>query len=54
VRLDAEGGLGLFKNQGSGVLTSVVWATGLVDLPAGATVKRGETVAYLPLSELMA
>jgi molybdopterin molybdotransferase len=53
VRLDAEGGLGLFKNQGSGVLTSVVWATGLVDLPAGATVKRGETVAYLPLSELM-
>jgi molybdopterin molybdotransferase len=54
VQLDAEGGLGLFKNQGSGVLTSVVWATGLVDLPAGATVKRGETVAYLPLSELMA
>jgi molybdopterin molybdotransferase len=54
VQLDAEGGLGLFKNQGSGVLTSVVWATGLVDLPAGATVKRGDSVAYLPLSELMA
>lgn len=54
VQLDGEGGLGLFKNQGSGVLTSVVWATGLVDLPAGATVKRGDSVAYLPLSELMA
>jgi molybdopterin molybdotransferase len=54
VQLDGEGGLGLFKNQGSGVLTSVVWATGLVDLPAGATVKRGDRVAYLPLSELMA
>lgn len=54
VQLDGEGGLGLFKNQGSGVLTSVVWATGLVDLPAGATVKRGDSVAYLPLLELMA
>jgi molybdopterin molybdotransferase len=54
VRLNAAGGLELFGNQGSGVLTSVVWATGLVDLPAGATVKRGDTVACLPLSELLA
>jgi molybdopterin molybdotransferase len=54
VRLNAEGGLERFTNQGSGVLTSVVWATGLVDLPAGTTVKRGDMVRCLMLPELMA
>lgn len=54
VRLNLAGALELFANQGSGVLTSVAWATGLVDLPAGTTVQRGDTVAYLPLSELLA
>ena len=54
VRLNPAGALELFANQGSGVLTSVAWATGLVDLPAGTTVQRGDTVAYLPLSELLA
>ncbi len=34
VRHNAAGGLDLFPNQGSGVLTSVVWADGLVDNPA--------------------
>jgi molybdopterin molybdotransferase len=53
-RRNAGGGLELFPNQGSGVLTSVVWADGLVDLAPGQTVRAGETVRFLPMSELLA
>ncbi|HVE53311.1 MAG TPA: gephyrin-like molybdotransferase Glp [Ramlibacter sp.] len=53
-RRDAQGGLELFPNQSSGVLTSTAWADGLVDLPAGQTVKHGEPVRFLPLAELLA
>ncbi|UUX93946.1 gephyrin-like molybdotransferase Glp [Aquabacterium sp. J223] len=53
VSLNAAGGLDLFGRQGSGVLTSTVWADGLVDLPAGTAVRRGDTVVYLPLSQLL-
>jgi molybdopterin molybdotransferase len=35
------------------VLTSAVWADGLVDNPAGQAVARGDTVRYLPLSSLI-
>ncbi len=54
VRLNAEGGLDLFPNQSSGVLTSTVWADGLVDLRGGQVVQRGDVLRYLPLSELIA
>lgn len=53
-RLNAEGGLELFPNQSSGVLTSAVWADGLVDNPPGQAIRRGDTVRFLPLSELVA
>ena len=53
VRLNDRGGLDLFSNQSSGVLTSTVWADGLVDLPAGQSVSAGQTVRYLPLHELI-
>jgi molybdopterin molybdotransferase len=53
-RRNAQGGLELFPNQSSGVLTSTVWADGLVDLPAGHTVKHGDPVRFLPLAELLA
>ncbi|MBX3644344.1 MAG: molybdopterin molybdotransferase MoeA [Rubrivivax sp.] len=54
VRLNAEGGLSLFPNQSSAVLTSVVWADGLVDNPPGHAFRRGDTVRFLPLPELIA
>ena len=54
VRFNASGGLDLFANQSSGVLTSVVWADGLVDNPPGQAIARGETVRFLSLSELVA
>jgi molybdopterin molybdotransferase len=54
VRLNASGSLDLFDNQSSGVLTSVVWADGLVDNPAGQAITRGDVVRFLPLSDLIA
>jgi len=54
VQRDGEGGLALFPNQSSGVLTSTVWADGLVDVAGGQTIRRGELVRFLPLSELLA
>ena len=53
VRLNAAGGLELFGNQSSGVLTSAVWGDGLVDLPAGHVIARGDTVRFLPFSALL-
>jgi molybdopterin molybdotransferase len=52
-RLDAEGALELFPNQSSGVLTSAVWADGLVDLPAATPVQQGDVVRFLPLAQLL-
>lgn len=53
VRQNAAGGLDLFHNQSSGVLTSAVWADGLVDNPAGNTIAQGDVVQFMPLSSLM-
>jgi molybdopterin molybdotransferase len=49
-----SGGLELFANQSSGVLTSAVWADGLVDNPPGQTIAPGDVVRYLPFAALLA
>lgn len=54
VRRNAEGGLELFGNQSSGVLTSTVWGDGVVDNPGGQAIRRGDVVRYLPFAELVA
>lgn len=43
----------LFPNQSSGVLTSAVWADGLVDIDIGQAVTRGELVRFIPFSEVL-
>jgi molybdopterin molybdotransferase len=53
VKRNASGGLDLYPNQGSGVLTSAVWADGLVDVPAGSTIAAGDSVRFIPFSELL-
>lgn len=53
VRLNPAGGLDLFDNQSSGVLTSAVWGDGLVDNPAGQTIAHGDTVRFIPFSALL-
>lgn len=53
VRLDEEGGLALFGNQSSGVLTSAFWADGLLDNPPGQAFKAGDAVRFIPFAELL-
>ncbi len=52
VRVNAAGGLELFPNQGSGVLTSTVWGDGLVDNPPGQPIAEGDLVRFIPFAEL--
>ncbi|MBN8494777.1 MAG: molybdopterin molybdenumtransferase MoeA, partial [Burkholderiales bacterium] len=54
VQLQADGSLALFPNQSSAVLTSTVWADGLVDNPPGQAIARGDRVRFLPMTELLA
>ncbi|WP_018007693.1 gephyrin-like molybdotransferase Glp [Cupriavidus neocaledonicus] len=53
-RLNAEGGLDLFPNQSSGVLTSTVWGDGLIDNPPNQAIARGDTVQFIPFDGLLA
>jgi molybdopterin molybdotransferase len=52
VRRNANGGLDLYANQGSGVLTSLAWGDGLADIAPGQAVQPGDPVRYLSLAEL--
>ncbi|MBW8760175.1 MAG: molybdopterin molybdotransferase MoeA [Burkholderiales bacterium] len=52
VRRNAGGGLDLYANQGSGVLTSLAWGDGLADLAPGQAVQPGDMVRFLSLAEL--
>ena len=53
-RRNAAGGLDLFANQSSGVLTSMVWGDGVVDNPPGQTIQAGDAVNFIPLASLLA
>jgi molybdopterin molybdotransferase len=53
VRRNAQGGLDLFSNQSSGVLTSAVWGDGLVDNPGGQTIQKGDSVRFYSFAELL-
>jgi molybdopterin molybdotransferase len=50
---NSQSGLDLFPNQNSSVLTSAVWADGLIDLPAGGTIAQGDLVNFIPFSSLL-
>ena len=52
VKWNAQGGLDLYPTQDSAVLTSTAWADGLVDNPAQQAIRKGDTVRFLPYSEL--
>ena len=52
-RVGEAGQVELFPNQGPGVLSSTVWAAGLVDNPAGHAIAQGEPVSFIPYSELL-
>ncbi|THF67454.1 molybdopterin molybdotransferase MoeA [Pseudothauera nasutitermitis] len=52
-RMTETGGVELFDNQGSAALNAASWANGLVDIPAGQAVARGEPVRFLPFGGLL-
>ena len=52
-RTNEDGGVELFANQGSGVVTSLVWGDGLIWNPPGQAIARGDTVRFVPYSELL-
>lgn len=52
-RFNDKGGLDLFTNQSSGVLTSTVWGDGVIDNPPGRSIMAGDTVRFIPFSELL-
>ncbi|WP_194721580.1 molybdopterin molybdotransferase MoeA [Noviherbaspirillum malthae] len=52
-RINADGGLDLFPNQSSAVLTSTVWGDGVIDNPPGQTIAPGNTVRFIPFNELL-
>jgi len=51
VRRNDAGGLDLFRNQSSGVLTSVVWGDGVVDNPSGQSIRTGDMVDFIAFAE---
>ena len=53
VKINAQGGLDLFPNQSSGVLTSASWGDGLLDCPPGQPFKKGNLVKYIPFDALL-
>ena len=52
-KINADGGLDLFPNQGSGVLTSTVWGDGIIDNPPGQVINLGDMVRFIPFNALL-
>ncbi len=42
----------IYPQQGSGLLTAVVWANGFVDLAPGETINIGDSVKFIPFNEV--
>jgi molybdopterin molybdotransferase len=53
VKLNNNGGLDLFPNQSSGVLTSASWGDGLVDCAPNQPIQVGDLVKYIPFDALL-
>jgi molybdopterin molybdotransferase len=53
VKINNNGGLDLFPNQSSGVLTSAAWGDGLVDCPPNQPIQAGDLVKYIPFDALL-
>ena len=52
-RINAQGGVEIYPNQGSGVVTSLCWGDGLVVNPPGQAIARGDSVRFVPFAELL-
>jgi molybdopterin molybdotransferase len=52
--LNEQGAVELYKNQGSAVVNSLCWSDGLVLNPPGNTIAVGDSLRFIPFSELLA
>jgi molybdopterin molybdotransferase len=52
-RINDSGGVDLYPNQGSGVVTSLCWGDGLVMNPPAQAIKPGDRVRFVPYAELL-
>jgi molybdopterin molybdotransferase len=48
VRRNASGGLDIYPNQDSSIISSAVWADGVSMIPAGTSVNNGDLITFLP------
>ena len=53
VKINSQGGLDLYPNQSSGVLTSASWGDGLVDCAPNQPIQVGDLVKYIPFDALL-
>jgi molybdopterin molybdotransferase len=53
VRMNENGGVDLHPNQGAGVVTSLCWGDGLVMNRPSLAINKGDTVRFVPFSELL-
>jgi molybdopterin molybdotransferase len=52
-RMNDCGGVDLYPNQGSGVVTSLCWGDGLVMNPPAKAIRPGDRVRFVPFAELL-
>nr|MBL8411480.1 molybdopterin molybdotransferase MoeA [Dechloromonas sp.] len=52
-RMNDQGGVDLYPNQGAGVVTSLCWGDGLVMNKPGLAINKGDSVRFVPYSELL-
>ena len=52
-RIGDDGCAIIYPQQNSGVMTSTVWADGLIDLPPSQAVAKGDVVRFIHYSELL-
>lgn len=50
---DGEALVSVHPSRSSGVLSSIAWANGLVVIPEGRTIARGDPVQFIPFCELI-
>ncbi len=52
-RMNDNGGVELYPNQGAGVVTSLCWGDGLVFNKPGLAINKGDSVRFVAFSELL-
>ncbi len=51
-RIMSNGKLSVYKNQNSQILSSVCFSNGLIELPPGKIIKKGDKLNFYPFSEI--